>query len=311
MVKASVGDYPSNLVWARDVVVVSGMMARLRNPEVCEAIKITMAASNPHAHVRIVLVETSHSGNIGAVARAMKNMGLSNLWLVNPASFPDEASYARSSGASDVLDQAQVVDTLDEAIADCTLVMGTSARGRKVPWPVISPAACAEHAAGQADSGTVALVFGRENHGLSNEELQRCHYHIHIPSNPDYSSLNLAMAVQVICYELRMCHLRALESAGVEMSLRPMLKPGDEGWDISPASVNDVEGFFGHLEQVLVDIDFHRRENPRQLMSRLRRLFQRAHLDQMEINILRGILTAVQKSAGAGKNRPESEREQD
>lgn len=270
-----------------------------------------MIAPDPHAHIRIILVETSHSGNIGAVARAMKNMGLGNLWLVNPASFPDEASYARSSGASDVLDRAVVVDTLDEAIADCTLVMGTSARGRKVPWPVISPADCAERAAAQAGTGEVALVFGRENHGLSNEELQRCHYHIHIPSNPDYSSLNLAMAVQVICYELRMNHLRSLEDAGEETSLRPILQPGDEGWDIPQASVNDVEGFFGHLEQVLVDIDFHRRENPRQLMTRLRRLFQRAHLDQMEINILRGILTAVQKSAGAGKDNPEPQQEQE
>lgn len=270
-----------------------------------------MTQHDPHAHIRIVLVETSHSGNIGAAARAMKNMGLSNLYLVNPASFPDEASYARSSGASEILDRAAVVDTLDEAIADCVLVMGTSARGRKVPWPVIPPTDCAERAAEQAGNGEVALVFGRENSGLSNEELQRCHYHIHIPSNPDYSSLNLAMAVQVICYEVRMHHLKRLDVQGEETALRPVLQPGDEGWDIKAASVNDVEGFFGHLEDVLVDIDFHRRENPRQLMTRLRRLFQRAHLDQMEINILRGILTAVQKSAGGADRRPEAEQEQE
>ncbi|MEX2475164.1 tRNA (cytosine(32)/uridine(32)-2'-O)-methyltransferase TrmJ [Marinobacter sp.] len=249
--------------------------------------------------IRIVLVETSHSGNIGAVARAMKNMGLANLWLVNPASFPDETSYARSTGASDVLDNARVVSSLDEALSECVLVMGTSARGRKVPWPVIAPPDAAAKASEHTSAGPVALVFGRENHGLSNDELQRCHFHIHIPSNPDYSSLNLAMAVQVVTYELRMHYLRGLEGGEGSPYLKAMTAPGDGGWDVPPAPVNDVEGFFGHLEQVLVDIDFHRRGNPRQLMTRLRRLFQRAKLDQMEINILRGILTAVQKSSGA------------
>ena len=248
--------------------------------------------------IRIVLVETSHSGNIGAVARAMKNMSLGNLWLVNPQSFPDETSYARSAGASDVLDRARVVGSLDEALEDCVLVMGTSARGRKVPWPVIAPPAAAGIAREYAGKGPVALVFGRENHGLSNDELQRCHYHIHIPSNPDYSSLNLSMAVQVICYELRMHYLRSLEGGEESPYLKSMVEPGDEGWDVAPATAGDVEGFFDHLEQVLVDVDFHRRNNPRQLMTRLRRLFQRAKLDQKEFNILRGILTAVQKSAG-------------
>jgi len=257
--------------------------------------------------IRIILVETSHSGNIGAVARAMKNMGLGNLWLVNPSSFPDEASYARAAGASDVLDSARVVSSLDEALADCVLVMGTSARGRKVPWPVCAPPEAAAAAASHAEDGPVALVFGRENHGLSNDELQRCHYHIHIPSNPDYSSLNLAMAVQVMCYELRMYYLRSLEGGEGSPYLKSMTKPGDEGWDVPPAKVQDVEGFFGHLEQVLTDVDFHRRENPRQLMTRLRRLFQRARLDQMEINILRGILTAVQKAAGTQNNSKSTE----
>ena len=248
--------------------------------------------------IRIVLVETSHSGNIGAVARAMKNMGLANLWLVNPASFPDEASYARAAGASDVLDQARVVSSLDNALADCVLVMGTSARGRKVPWPVMAPPQAAATASEYSSQGQVALVFGRENNGLSNEELQRCHYHIHIPSNPDYSSLNLSMAVQVVCYELRMHYLQNLEDNQGNPYLESMVKPADNGWDVPPANVNDVEGFYAHLEQVLQEIDFHRRDNPRQLMTRLRRLFQRAHLDQMEINILRGVLTSVQKAAG-------------
>lgn len=251
--------------------------------------------------IRIVLVETSHSGNIGAVARAMKNMALGNLWLVNPASFPDETSYARAAGASDVLDNARVVSSLDEAIADCVCVMGTSARGRKVPWPVIAPPDAAAKAAEHSGAGPVALVFGREAHGLSNEELQRCNFHIHIPSNPDYSSLNLSMAVQVICYELRMHYLRGLEGGEGSPYLKPMVAPGDSGWDVPPAPVRDVEGFFSHLEQVLVDVDFHRREKPGLLMTRLRRLFQRAKLDQTEISILRGVLTAVQKTAGADK----------
>ncbi|MBK1887682.1 MULTISPECIES: tRNA (cytosine(32)/uridine(32)-2'-O)-methyltransferase TrmJ [unclassified Marinobacter] len=252
--------------------------------------------------IRIVLVETSHSGNIGAVARAMKNMGLANLWLVNPNSFPDEASYARAAGASDILDRAQVVPTLDKALEDCIVVMGTSARGRKIPWPVLPPPEAAEIAAEKSLSGPVAMVFGRENHGLSNDELHLCHYHIHIPTNPDYSSLNLSMAVQIMCYELRMLFLRNLEDGKDSPYLKPMLAPGDAGWDVPPAKVGDVEGFFGHLEQTLHDVDFHRRDNPRQLMSRLRRLFQRAKLDQMEINILRGILSAVQKAAGVSGN---------
>lgn len=252
--------------------------------------------------IRIVLVETSHSGNIGAVARAMKNMGLGNLWLVNPKSFPDETSYARSAGASDILDCAHVVSSLDDALADCVLVLGTSARGRKVPWPVIAPPEAASIASENTGKGTVALVFGRENHGLSNDELHKCHYHIHIPSNPNYSSLNLAMAVQVMCYELRMDYLRNCEDDNASSLLKPMLTPDDAGWDVSLAPVKDVESFFGHLEQVLLDINFHRRENPRQLMSRLRRLFQRARLDQTEINILRGILSAAQKSAGVANS---------
>lgn len=254
------------------------------------------ATQSNYDQIRIVLVETTHSGNIGAVARAMKNMGLANLWLVKPRSFPDEASYARSSGASDVLDNARVVDTLDEALNDCVLVMGTSARGRKVPWPVIPPDQAVATAAEHSAKGTVALVFGRESNGLSNDELQRCHYHIHIPSNPDYSSLNLAMAVQVVTYELRMHYLRGLEEKESRPYLGGMTSPSDEGWDVPPGTVEEVEGFFGHLEATLESIAFHRRDNPRQLMTRLRRLFQRAQMDQMEINILRGVLTAVQKS---------------
>lgn len=248
-------------------------------------------------YVRVVMMETSHSGNIGAVARAMKNMGLGNLCLVNPRAFPDETSYARAAGASDVLDRARVVSSLDEAIEDCVLVMGTSARGRKVPWPVMSPTDAARQVGDYQGKGEVALVFGRENNGLSNEELQRCHVHIHIPTNPDYSSLNVAMAVQVMCYEIRMEYLRGLENSDSNPQLKAINSPEDPGWDVPPATVSELEGFFGHLEDTLAGIDFHRRDNPRQLMTRLRRLYQRARPDQMEVNILRGILSAVQKSA--------------
>lgn len=261
-------------------------------------------------YVRVVMVETSHSGNIGAVARAMKNMGLGNLWLVNPASFPDETSYARSSGASGVLDHARVVSSLDEAIEDCVLVMGTSARGRKVPWPVMSPTDAARQVGEYQGRGQVALVFGRESNGLSNEELQRCHVHIHIPTNPDYSSLNVAMAVQVMCYEIRMEYLRGLENSENNPQLNPITAPGDTGWDVPAATVSELEGFFAHLETTLAEIDFHRRDNPRQLMTRLRRLYQRARPDQMEVNILRGILTAVQKSTSAS-GRGDGGRKQD
>lgn len=261
-------------------------------------------------YVRIVMVETTHSGNIGAVARAMKNMGLGNLWLVNPSSFPDETSYARSSGASDVLDHAQVVATLDEAIADCVLVMGTSARGRTIPWPVMSPPDAARKVGEYHGKGQVALVFGRESSGLTNDELQRCQVHVHIPTNPDYSSLNVAMAVQVMCYEIRMEYLRGLENASENPQLRSIAGPDDEGWDMPPATLAELEGFFAHLETTLKEIRFHRQDKSRQLMTRLRRLFQRTQLDQIEVNILRGVLTAVQKSTSA-TGRGEGQRKQD
>ena len=261
-------------------------------------------------YVRIVMVETTHSGNIGAVARAMKNMGLGNLWLVNPSSFPDETSYARSAGASDVLDRARVVATLEEAVEDCVLVMGTSARGRKVPWPVMSPPDAARRVGEYHGKGQVALVFGRESSGLSNEELQRCQVHVHIPTNPDYSSLNVAMAVQVMCYEIRMECLRGLENPGDNPQLRAIAGPDDEGWDVPPATAAELEGFFVHLETTLKEINFHRQDKSRQLMTRLRRLYHRARPDQLEVNILRGILTAVQKSTSA-TSRGEGKRKQD
>ncbi len=231
--------------------------------------------------VRVVLVETTHPGNIGAAARAMKNMGLSRLVLVNPREFPHEKATWRAASASDVVESATVVDTVAEAIADCQLVIGTSARDRRIPWPLLEPRACGEKVAAEASAGgDVAILFGREARGLKNEELQLCHYHVNIPTAEAYSSLNLAMAVQVIAYEIL---LAARE--GVP----------DAPWDMDPATAGAVEHLFDHFERTLIDVGFHDPENPRQLMTRLRRMLNRIRLDSMEVNILRGFLTAVDK----------------
>ncbi len=235
------------------------------------------------SNIRIILVHTSHPGNIGGVARAMKNMGLSNLVLVAPQRFPDEQANWRAAGADDVLEAARIVETLEEAVADCHYIVGTSARGRRIPWPILDPRACAVKVEAEASKGQVAIVFGREDRGLTNEELHQCHLHLHIPSCEDYSSLNLAMAVQVVCYELRMLML-APETSNNEF----------DQWDVDFSSAENVERFFKHLEETLTDIGFLDPANPRQLMVRLRRLYSRVRLDEMELNILRGILTETQ-----------------
>lgn len=263
-----------------------------------------MTQADPFRDLRVVLVETSHPGNIGAVARAMKNMGLSQLVLVNPAQFPHEKAYARSSGASDLLRGARVVETLDEAISDCVQVVGASARSRSLTWPVINPRDCAERVWQTLPQGPVALVFGREDSGLTNPELQRCHFHVHIPANPEYSSLNLAMAVQVLSYELRMAYLQSPEGESQSQVLSSVLSPEDEGWGDSPATVEEFERFMTHMEQALVTTGFHNPERPRQLMMRLRRLYQRAHMDRNELAIMRGILTSIDH---AGRRRQGAE----
>ncbi|WP_027854740.1 RNA methyltransferase [Marinobacterium litorale] len=238
-------------------------------------------------HIRIVLVNTTHPGNIGAVARAMKNMGLSDLVLVEPKVFPDEAATARASGATDILDNARVVGYLEDALDDCQLVVGTSARGRHIPWPVIDPRELAAIAAPVAGQSRVAILFGREDRGLTNDELHACHHHVHIPSVEGFSSLNIAAAVQVVCYELRM------EALSSERSNRPQW---GTDWDIELADHAELERMFAHLEQTLIDIDFLDPDNPRQLMPRLRRLFLRAVPDKVEVNVLRGILKSVNRS---------------
>tara|TARA_R110000851_G_scaffold10157_3_gene36960 strand:+ start:661 stop:1458 length:798 start_codon:yes stop_codon:yes gene_type:complete len=247
-------------------------------------------------NVRVVLVNTSHPGNIGGAARAMKNMGLHELVLVDPVRFPDQQANARAAGAEDVLQGARIVETLEEAIADCLLVLGTSARDRRIPWPVLDPREAADEVLNRLESeqsGPVAIVFGREDAGLTSEELQRCQYHVHIPSMPDFSSLNLGAAVQVLAYELRM---QSLQRAGAPTKMHKIettALPNE-----TPATAGELEQYFQHLEQVLVEIGFHDPQKPRQLMPRLRRLYGRIQVNRMEMNILRGILTETQKAIG-------------
>ncbi|TFH86986.1 tRNA (cytosine(32)/uridine(32)-2'-O)-methyltransferase TrmJ [Billgrantia azerbaijanica] len=240
--------------------------------------------------IRIVLIGTSHPGNIGATARAMHNMGLSDLALVAPRCEPLTAdSISRASGADHLVHAARMHDSLDAAVADCTLAVGASARSRTLPWPMIAPRELgARLPAELADAeGRVALVFGREDSGLSNAELQRCHAHVHIPTNPDFSSLNLAAAVQVLAYECRLAWQAQRETPDGT----------DEGTGQPLASHAELEHYFAHLERTLIAIGFHDPATPRQLMARLRRFTLRARPERQELNILRGILTATEQQA--------------
>lgn len=244
-------------------------------------------------NIRVVLVNTSHPGNIGGAARAMKNMGLSRLVLVDPQDFPSAEAVARASGASDILDAAQVVASLEEALVGCSQVYGTSARERRIPWPLLDPRESAISCIKQVQlGGEVALVFGREYAGLTNEELQRCHIHVHIPADPQFSSLNLATAVQVLAYEVRMAWLavEGLPSKTAKLETTSML-------NTQPVTTDELEKFYDQLELTLVDIGFLDPLKPRHLMTRLRRLYGRCAISKLEMNILRGILTETQKTA--------------
>ena len=236
--------------------------------------------------IRVVLINTTHPGNIGAAARAMKVMGLDSLHLVTPKLFPHADATAMASGADDLLQYAVVHESLTAAIEGCGMVLGTSARLRSLPMPQMDARAAAARALGETRLHQVAVLFGRERYGLTNEEMQRCHGLVHIPTNPEYASLNLAQAVQVLAYELRMAAL------GEDSSL---IEPPD--WQ--PVDGVQMERFFAHLERTLLDIRFLNPSQPRRLMMRLRRLFNRARPDQNEINILRGVLSAAQAVAAA------------
>lgn len=235
-------------------------------------------------HIRVVLVNTTQPGNIGGAARAMMNMGLSRLYLVQPDIFPSDRAVWRAAGASSVLDSTVVVDSFDEAVEDCHLVVGTSARERRIPWPLVDPRECGTRVLSESEGSEIALVFGREHSGLTNDELQKCHLHVHIPSNPDYSSLNLCAAVQVLAYELRM---QALNSIG-EL-------PIQEAWDEPLAPNKSVDLLIEHFERAMIHSGFHDPENPRQTMTRLRRMINRIRPDESEVQILRGFLASTEK----------------
>lgn len=234
-------------------------------------------------NIRIVMVGTTHPGNIGAAARAMRNMSIERLALVDPQCPVGEIAYARASGANSVLDNRATFGHLRDAIADCQLVIATTARRRSLAWPELDPREMAEQLFALDDQCQVALVFGREHSGLSNEELQLCNQMVCIPTNPDFSSLNLASAIQVLCYEV----------FRQQASPPPVrVATGEEAL----ASSSEVEGYFGHLQQTLENSGFLNSGQPGLIMQRLRRLYLRTQLSRNEVNILRGILSAVQRS---------------
>ncbi|MCH9638223.1 MAG: RNA methyltransferase [Betaproteobacteria bacterium] len=241
-----------------------------------------MKSSSPLDNVRIILSHTSHPGNIGATARAMKTMGLTSLHLVNPKSFPDKAADIRAVGAREILDQAQVHANIDEALNNTIIAAAVTARSRGLAHEVYDARQGAQELLNHAQQYPVALVFGAETSGLTTAEVSKCQMTINIPTNPDYSSLNLASAVQLIAYELYMT-IPKTKTKQQEFTIR------------TPAKYDDIEFFYKHLEQVMISSDFLNPAEPKRLMQRMRRLFSRARLEREEVNILRGILTAVEK----------------
>lgn len=232
--------------------------------------------------VKVVLVGTTHPGNIGAAARAIKNMGIFNLALVKPKEFPSDIAIYRSKAAKDILENAEIYESLEDAIAGCELVVGTSARARSVPWPVFNPRDAAEEMRKISKQGNVAIVFGREDRGLTNDELGLCNFHVHIPSDPKYSSLNLSQAVQILAYEIRLAYSRDEVISEVK-------------WDVDLANNEQTERLIDHMEELMQDVEFYDVENPRKLLLRVRRFFKRSKIDVMEANIFRGLFSAIQK----------------
>ncbi|MEK6163043.1 tRNA (cytosine(32)/uridine(32)-2'-O)-methyltransferase TrmJ [Vibrio cholerae] len=220
--------------------------------------------------VKVVLVGTTHSGNIGSAARAMKVMGLSQMVLVDPQCQVDAQAIALAAGASEIALNAQIYPTLEAAVADCGLVVGTSARSRTLEWPMLEPRECGEKLISEANQHSVAMVFGRERTGLTNDELQLCHYHVCVPANPEYSSLNLAMAVQLLSYEVRMAYL-ALQQSSQSSTLQEEYPRHQE-----------LERFYAHLEQVIMQTEFISAQQPGQVMNKLRRMFTRARPEANE-----------------------------
>ena len=238
------------------------------------------------ALVRIVLIDPSHPGNIGSVARAMKNMALDDLVLVRPRAFPHAEAIALAAGADDILTGARVVESVAAAISDCAFIAGTTSRPRSYYWEFTTPRDVAGRIVALPEENRAALLFGSERYGLANEDLNHCNVLVRIPANPDYCSLNLAMSVQLTAYEI----LMAREQPHTRTQLETPLAPS-----------GDLEHFYAHLNEVLNEIDFDDRTG--HLMERLRRLFNRAQLDRNELNIMRGILSAVQGRRGQSTQR--------
>jgi len=252
--------------------------------------------------VRIVLVNTSDCRNIGSAARAMKTMGLSQLVLVDPIEMPNGQAQALAAGATDVLSNAKVVSSLSEAIDDCGLVVGTSARSRTLPWPMLEPRGCGEKMITEASEYPVALVFGRESSGLTNDELQLCHFHVQIPANPDYSSLNLAMAVQTLSYEVRTSYLLSLaddqqeHSTGNGAYIGKTFNAKSEDNEVYPVT-EETERFYQHFDDALKATGFIGDKHPGLVMTKLRRLFNRARPDVKEVKMMRGILASIERAS--------------
>ncbi len=237
--------------------------------------------------IYFVLSHTTHPGNIGAAARAMKTMGLQHLRLVNPKQFPCAEATQRASRADDILARAKVFTSIEDAIADQTLIVGTSARSRTLPWPMLEPRELAEKVAAEPEQRPVAILFGTENSGLTNEELQLCHYHVCIPTNPEYSSLNVAQAIQLIAYEMRL----AARNTGTVVE--PKVECEDPGEVLAKAE--QVEQMFDHMQQVMEHTGFFDPSKPRLIQMRLRRLFNKARLTDSEIRLFRGFLASIKK----------------
>lgn len=248
------------------------------------------------SHVRIVMVNTTLPANIGSALRAMKTMGLSKLILVAPKTYPHPDIDALAAGATDLIEQIEIVSTLEDAIQDCHLVFGTSARSRTIPWPLLDARPAAEKSlqAVLNDQQEVAIVFGREDRGLTNEELALANYHVTIPVNTDYGVLNVAQAIQVICYELRMATLALVEQKENTEATMPVTETESMQWDEPLVTHEQMQQFYPHIEKMLAEIEFMDPKNPRLLPLRLRRLFGRIQLDRMEYHLLRGIFTRVQ-----------------
>lgn len=258
---------------------------------------IDNAAISQHlSHVRIVMVNTTLPANIGSALRAMKTMGLSKLVLVAPKTYPHPDIDALAAGATDLIEQIEIVETLEDAIKDCHLVFGTSARSRTIPWPLLDarPAAEKSMQAVIHDQQEIAIVFGREDRGLTNEELALANYHVTIPVNSDYGVLNVAQAIQVLCYEMRIATLAFADKQHDDQAVMHVTDSEDMHWDEPLVTHEQMEQFYPHIEKMLAEIEFMDPKNPRLLPLRLRRLFGRIQLDKMEYHLLRGIFSRVQ-----------------